>query len=203
MATRNSETDKVVSSNGEHIHVESNDPKPFQSKWTFSRLLPIALMTLGGLLLIGVLGYGIYNNILNNPNPAPLPESIVGIPLRRHSFGAMAVQEIYQMHSLEFPLSSGAVGNYGDQGEVTLWVSGAPTGSIAARLTSDMEMRIAEGNSPFTPLGVREDGDRPIYELDGLGQKHYYFQSGKLLIWLAADHGIAEQVLLETLTFYP
>ena len=74
---------------------------------------------------------------------------------------------------------------------------------MAARLTSDMELRIAEGTSPFSPLGSRDNGDRLVYDLDGLGQKHFYFQSSKLLIWVAADHEIAENVLAELLIFYP
>ncbi len=168
-----------------------------------SRIFSFVLILVGGLIILGTLGYGYYNFLFNNPKPAPLPEAIAELPLQRHVFGVQAVDEINRMHSLEFPLSSGAVGNYGVNGEITLWVSGAPTNSMAARLTSDMEMRIAEGNSPFTPLGERDDGDRLIYELDGLGQKHYYFQSGKLLVWLAFDHRVAEETLDEILEFYP
>jgi len=174
-----------------------------ERRLNWKRNIPVILIGLGGLILLGILGYVFYNHILTNPNPAPLPEKITEFPLQRHLFGAQAVEEINHLHNLEFPLSSGAVGIYGDQSQITVLVSGTPLKSIAARLTSDMEMRIAEGNSPFTPLGKRDDGDRLIYELDGLGQKHYYFQSGKLLIWFAADHDIAEDVLIETLAFYP
>jgi len=161
------------------------------------------LIALGSLILLGVLGYGYYQFILSNPNSAPLPETIIEFPLQRHAFGAQAVEEINNLHNLKFPLSSGAVAVYGSQGKVTLWVSGAPTKWMAKRLTSDMEARIAEGNSPFNPIGARNDGSRAIYELDGLGQKHFYFQSNNLLIWVAADHEIAENVLSEILLFYP
>ncbi len=174
-----------------------------KNKQVSLKTLSLFLIGLGVIIILGVFGFGYYNHLITNPKPAPLPEKISEFPLRRHIFGMQAVDEINQLHSLEFPLSSGAVGIYGNQGEITLWVSGAPTNSMAARLTSDMEMRIAEGNSPFTPLGERDDGDRLIYELDGLGQKHFYFQSGKLLIWLAADFDIAEKVLDAALVFYP
>jgi hypothetical protein len=66
-----------------------------------------------------------------------------------------------------------------------------------------MKDKIAEGNSPFTPTGERPDGSRVIYELGGMGQKHFYFQSGDLLIWLAADVDLAEQALGQVLVFYP
>ncbi len=166
-------------------------------------IIPVILIALGGLILLGVLGYGYYNLILSNPKPAPLPETIADFPLQEHLFGVQAIDEINRLHGLEFPISSGAVGVYGELGEITIWVSGAPTRFMADRMMKDMELRIAEGNSPFTPLGARDGGDRMIYELDGLGQKHFYYQSGKLLIWLAANHNIAEQALAETLMFYP
>ncbi len=166
-------------------------------------ILPIIFIALGSLILLGVLGYGYYNALLRNPKHALLPETIAGFNLQRQTYGTQAVDEINRMHSLEFPLSSGAVGVYGSERQIILWVSGAPTQSMAARLTSDMEVRIAEGNSPFTPLGSRDDGKRKVYELDGLGQKHYYFQSRKLLIWVAADFEIAEDVLSDLLVFYP
>ncbi|MBC8506467.1 MAG: hypothetical protein ISR58_04505 [Anaerolineales bacterium] len=165
--------------------------------------LPVILIALGGLFLISVLGYGYYNLILSNPKPASLPEIVAEFSLQRHVFGTQAVDEINQLHRLEFPLSSGAVGIYGENGEITIWVSGAPAKWMAARLTNDMEERIAEANSPFSALDERDGGYRLIYEVDGLGQKHFYFQSGKLLIWLAADHAIAEDVLIDTLEFYP
>lgn len=62
---------------------------------------------------------------------------------------------------------------------------------------------IAAEKTPFTPVGERKDGNRTIYELNGMGQKHYYFQSGKLLVWLAADVEIAQEAIRETLKFYP
>ena len=59
------------------------------------------------------------------------------------------------------------------------------------------------GSSPFSPVGERKDGSRTIYELDGMGQKHFYFQSGKLIVWLAVDLESAEEVLAQVLKFYP
>ena len=63
--------------------------------------------------------------------------------------------------------------------------------------------RIAEGRSPFTSDGVRTIDKRPVYELTGLGQKHFYFQAGTQVIWLAADPALAEQALQQALQFFP
>ena len=42
-----------------------------------------------------------------------------------------------------------------------------------------------------------------IFELDGLGQRHYYFRSGLLVIWIAVNNDLAEDALSELLMFYP
>ena len=52
-----------------------------------------------------------------------------------------------------------------------------------------MRDRIAEGNSPFTPTGEIQGGNHNIFTVDGLGQIHFYFQSGKMIIWMAAELG--------------
>ena len=41
------------------------------------------------------------------------------------------------------------------------------------------------------------------YALDGMGQKHFYFQSKNLIIWLAAEPSIADEALKQILEDYP
>ncbi len=167
-----------------------------------TRFLSLFLIFLGGILLLGGVVYWRYAGRLAHPQPAPLPEQLAGLPLARHTFGAAAVEEINHLHNLQFPLVSGAVGEYGDGKQAVVWASGTVNTFAAVRLTAAMTARINEGNSPFSlPVEVQVDG-RKVYALDGLGQKHFYFRSGSLLIWLAADEEIAEQALSECLAFY-
>jgi hypothetical protein len=166
-------------------------------------LLPHLLISIGILILVASLGYGFYHYTLTNPGNAPLPDSLADLPLKSHAFGRQAVDQIHQLHGLEFPLSSGAVGFYGDQGQATLWISGTPSQSLAAKLTAQMMERIAEGNSPFTPTSAHQFDARTLYALEGHGQEHFYYQSGKLVVWLAADAEIADAALAKTLNFYP
>ena len=70
-------------------------------------------------------------------------------------------------------------------------------------MTSAMQEKIAEGNSPFTPVNEINDRNRTIYVLEGMGQKHFYFQSGNLVIWLASDEATADQALQQILEAYP
>jgi hypothetical protein len=36
-----------------------------------------------------------------------------------------------------------------------------------------------------------------------MGQRHFYFQSGSLVVWLAADDTLAEPALEQVAAFYP
>ena len=90
----------------------------------------------------------------------------------------------------------------GAGGMAMLWVAGAPATRMAARMVTEMEKAIGQGDSPFTPIGTRQVSGRTLYELTGLGQQHYYFQSASLVIWLAVDESMANTALAETLSFY-
>lgn len=167
------------------------------------RIVPLLLISLGIIILFGSIGFGVYNYALSNPGDAPLPNSISGLALKSPAFGKGAVEEINQLHGLRFPLFSGAVGIYGKENQAILWISGMPTRFLAKKLILEMEERIAEGNSPFTPVNEYTDNSRTIYELDGHGQKHFYFQSKNLIVWLAVDIDLIESTLAEVLEFYP
>jgi len=167
------------------------------------RFTALSLILLGIVLASSGVGYALISQAVDNPGTAPLPGQIAGLALAGRSTGWRAVDELTRLHGKGFPLSSGAAGMYGDQHQVKLWVAGAPIRPLASRMLIAMKDKIAEGNSPFTPTGERPDGGRVIYELGGMGQKHFYFQSGDLLIWLAADQEIAEQAVSQVLEFYP
>ncbi len=86
---------------------------------------------------------------------------------------------------------------------MALWVAAASSNASAAELVQSMTSRIADGGSPFTSQGMRQEGGRPVYVLTGMGQRHFYFQAGSLVVWLAADETLAEQALREVSQFYP
>lgn len=166
------------------------------------RYLAFILVVAGLGLAVGAAGWLYYHSLVSNPGAEPLPEAIAGLPLTQALTGRPAVQEINHLHGLSFAITSGAVGFYGGQ-QVVVWVSGSPLGFMAEQMQDEMEQRIAEGRSPFTPLETRQAGGRAVLALEGLGQQHFYFRSGRQLVWLAADAELAEQALAETLLFYP
>lgn len=154
------------------------------------------------MVLIAAAGL-LFGGVVRVHDSETLPNQLAGLPLTSTSTGQQAVAEINRMHGLNFPLLSGGVGRYGENGQATLWVSEAQSASLTSQMLEDMESKIAQGSSPFIPLGVRMDAGRKVYELKGLGQRHFYFQSKTLLVWLAVDADLVERALNETLLFFP
>jgi len=138
-----------------------------------------------------------------DPAPAPLPHKLASLPLISQSSGFLAVTEVAQLHNQTFLLTSASVGRYGDKESITIWTTGAPFKFLASQMLVDMREKINAVVTPFTPTGERIDGKRTVYQLQGMGQKHFYFQSGKLIVWMAADQQLAEQAINQILEFYP
>ena len=165
--------------------------------------LEAALIGLGVIIFVFGLGYACYLQTLEQISSAPLPTQLVALPLSGRIDGRLALTELSWMHNQGFPLSKGAVGTYGGENEITLYVAGTSLKFMAGRLLVAMRDKIAETNSPFTPLAEREINRCKVYELQGMGQLHYYFRSEDLIVWLAADETQAEEALRQVLEFYP
>ncbi len=172
------------------------------------RITTLALMSAGLLLITASALYWQYSRAIANPGESPLPEAIGGLLFFSANYGPEAVSEVTRLHDKAFPLSSGAAGHYSSGSQsAMLWVSGTLVRPLAARMVREMEAAIAEadaeGRSPFKPIDDRRVGSRTLYELTGMGQRHFYFQSGSLVVWLAADEAVADRALAEVLAFYP
>jgi hypothetical protein len=166
------------------------------------RVLPFFLIVTGFLLSTLMIGVFLVNYSVENPGAAPLPQELSGIQLTRYSTGKPASTEVIRLHENTFLVTSATVGTYG-QDRVVIWVTGTPSRIIAGRQVAEMEEKIGFSNTPFTPVGVSRKGNRYLYELYGMGQRHFYFQSGRMVVWLAVNEDIAETVLEEVLAFYP
>ena len=166
------------------------------------RLLSILLIGAGALLVLATGGSLYFGDRIGQPARVPLPKQIADLPLSAELAGTQALEEFEMLHNQRFPLTSGSVGIYGE-GQAKLWIAGAPLGFMAANLVGAMRDRIAEGRSPFTAVGQVRDSRRAVYELEGMGQKHFYFQSKNLVIWLAADPAVADVAIHQVLEAYP
>jgi hypothetical protein len=167
------------------------------------RTAAVALIVFGVILVVFAIVYP-YGDSANEETPdIQLPEEIAGQPVRAEAHGLQAIENITNLHGVEFELTGGAVGGYGTEGEITLWVSSSGTEAAATQLVIEMRNKIAQGDSPFEPVGEETIGGRKVYQLESFGQAHFYFQSGDLVIWLAADQTLADMSLAELLAFYP
>jgi hypothetical protein len=165
-------------------------------------LLLLVLMLGGSLVLLGI-GIFFYNAALQNPGTVSIPTEITDEALYLQQSGWRAMDEFSRLHQQDFPLTAGSIGTYGADQDIKLWVGETFLEIMAGKMIVDMRDKIANGSSPFRPNGERQIDDRIIYALDGMGQRHFYFQSGKLIVWLAADENIAEQALYEILEYFP
>lgn len=165
-------------------------------------MLSIALILGGTVIVRGVSTRLAFNQAINNPAPVALPDWLASLPLTEKMTGKETASDFALLHDKQFPLTSGAVGIYGDR-QATLWVAGTPLDIMAARMVIAMRDKIAKGGSLFAPLSELQDKQRTIYVLEGMGQKHFYFQSKNLVIWLAVDTSIAELALQQILEEYP
>jgi len=164
-------------------------------------LVPLLILT-GIAITLSAFGWLFFEQKIANPAPVSIPDTLAGLPLTDRMTGKQAAADFSQLHGKQFPLTSGAVGVYGDY-QATLWAAGAPLKGMAAEMVNAMRDKIAEGRSPFKPVGEISDNGRTIYSLEGMGQGHYYFQSGKYVIWLAVETDLAETALQQLKEYYP
>ena len=131
-----------------------------------------------------------------------VPDRLASLDLAAEQTGPTAAAEIARLHGEAFSLASAVVARYGPNGEATLWVAAAASEGEAADLIDAMRRALARGDSPFTPLEPMQIGGVTLYPLRGMGQEHLYFQSGRLVVWLAADAGVAEASRLAVVEAY-
>ncbi|MFQ5595824.1 MAG: hypothetical protein ACE5HA_16885 [Anaerolineae bacterium] len=160
------------------------------------RIGPLLLVGLGLMLLLAGVGWLAVDRLVIGQGKITLPDSLAGWPLSTQVSGRPALVEIERLHGKSFLMVDGAVARYGD-GMATVWVSSTWTPFLAERQVAVMTERIAEGRSPFTPVGADEREGVTVYALTGMGQRHYYFQRETRVVWLAVSPQFAEESLEE------
>jgi len=165
--------------------------------------MALVLIGLGFFLIVFGLGYTFYIQKENSAGSSLLPKELVGLPLSWEIAGPSAFAELFWMHGQDFQLNQAAVGKYGNEDQVIIYVAETDTKSMAGRLITAKRDRIAAVGSPFEPISEREIGQRMVYELEGMGQRHFYFRSDQFILWLAVDEDFAEEALRQVLRFYP
>lgn len=166
----------------------------------FKRLGMYFMIFIGTILVVSSLLF--WPSAKGKEGSVSIPKLIAGLALSTVNYGPQAVAEITQLHQKDLGAVSGAMGKYGNNNQLTLWAARFSTSTTAGQMVSAMREKITPGKFPFSPTGSIQIKGRTIYKLEGMGQKHFYFQSDDLVIWLAADGELAEQALNDVLTYY-
>ncbi len=166
------------------------------------RVLPKAVIGTGLALLLFSGAALAYLQAVSQPEGETLPHSIAGVGLVETLYGGEAVEAINRMHLGDSDLSSAAIGWYGLGSQITLYVSSAPLALLAENMAQGMEDKIRTGDTPFAWEGAVEHGGKRVVQMTGLGQSHFLYRQGRLVIWLAADQALAQTALAETIAFY-
>jgi len=72
----------------------------------------------------------------------------------------------------------------------------------AHRAFDRMLFKMGDGPAGFSPPTQRQGPEKDIYETTGSGLKHFFYQSGRNVIWWQAEPGIAEETFKTVLTAY-
>jgi hypothetical protein len=113
-----------------------------------------------------------------------------------------ALAQMRPLRESHIELRSGAFGVYGG-GAASLWIAAARDTAAAQRLMDEVATRIARGDTPFGRDSLHTLAHRSVHELSGLGQRQFYFRSGRRVVWLSATRDHAAAALEEALRFYP
>lgn len=140
---------------------------------------------------------------LANPTIVPAQLNKDGIPteigtmsLQKSQVGKDALNEFESMHGSGFDLKTGYRADYGNgAAKATLWVGQAQSADSAQSLTKDMADKIGAGNAMFTNLRTLNISGRTIYEVEGLGQLHFFYAADDKIVWLASDADHAPDAL--------
>ena len=131
-----------------------------------------------------------------------VPAALAGTPIVTSLRGAAALADVSRLHGKTIAAVDAVVARYRDG--TTLWVSASSSALEASRLFWRMNRRIANGTEVFSAPRPQEIAGRSVFVTEGIGQIHYYYQSGARLIWLAVPPGPHAGAAIEALLdLYP
>ncbi len=158
-------------------HVPEAAPKakrPALVWYVLALVVPIAvsLVIAGGVVSRG------------SPKAGPAPAELGGLKLLRVQAGDQAMSAVAGMHSGTFELAEAWIASY--EADATVWAGQAEDESKARQLVRAMAAAIGRGGSPFSPPRETQLAGMPVYATSDGGQQHYFYASGRLVVWIAA-----------------
>ena len=134
-----------------------------------------------------------------------LPDAIGEFRLEKETSGEEARKEINRLHGKNVDFRTGYIGTYkhGHKGAM-VWISDYDAKTKAAGEVEKMAQRIQtrEGKE-FRHFRMISIEGIPVYFVLGMGQAHYFYQSGNKVIWLAVDPQLAKETIRDLIEKIP
>lgn len=122
------------------------------------------------------------------------PNEVAGLKLVNLSQGKEALSQINKLHGKEIALKNGYVLNYQRKEErATIWISESKNVKEAEILLEQMVKGIKKGSRIFGHFREEKVGENLVYSVLGMGQKHFLYQKGDKVFWVAVNWDIAQK----------
>ncbi len=160
-----------------------------------SKIIILVVEAVMALVVVGFVARALW------ASPAPagegtlaIPQKVAGFALQKSDAGPKAVEIFNRLHGVDVGTIGGWVGYY--EGKSIIWMADTTGEARSAQLVDAMTRRIRAGNDTFGNLDSFRVGDLVIFTVTGQGQRHYYYQKGAKVVWIAAPN-IAERAFLD------
>ncbi len=140
------------------------------------------------LVVVATIAFGLYS-LTRERTARDIPSSLAGMRLTAQETGEAAVADMATMHQSDIHILDGWIGLY--EHEAAIYVGEAESASDADLLVRRMTRRIiGGGNAMFAHEGQEILNGIDVHVVDSGNQRHYYYERGKKVIWIAAPVGM-------------
>ncbi len=116
--------------------------------------------------------------------------------------GTAANKLMYRMHGKMTGTYASIIGYYGNSdNKNVLYVSSFESIESAEKALIEMASKIKKGSAGFTPVTAEQINERLVYQTSGMGLKHFFYQSGRFLVWWQAEPDNADKTFQDIHTF--
>lgn len=130
------------------------------------------------------------------------PTQLAGMTRVEAIGGQEAISSVGQLHGLDITLAEAFVVTYqGKDLQMTIWYSEGKNGQEATQLYQAMDKKMPQTSAFKDYKTVKVDGKDMKY-VSGMGQDHYYWQSGKRVMWVAISGGNTLDILEQVQRLY-
>jgi len=116
--------------------------------------------------------------------------------------GTAANKFMYRMHGKTTGTHESIIGYYGNSdNKNVLHVSAFESTENAEKALINMASKIKKGSAGFTPVTAEQINELLVYQTSGMGLKHFFYRSGRFLIWWQAEPDKADKTFQDIHTF--